>query len=361
MKIINSYLLIIMVMFIGMGCKKNSTLSNESMLPKLITKKANITSTSSIQLSAMISSNGYCVITEVGFCYDVKHQPTIDANKLTSKTREITFTENLEGLTNKDIYYVRSYAITNMGLVYGNEVEADLHVYNYPKMVIHQDSTQSDTTKYYYDSLFRLQRITNGSGQNLTTYIYDNASPYPSVINYKASGTNASYSYDSSWKIMNYSWTNFNFSVIIDSYKKCFVFHLSGENPNDIDSYIDSISEGNVNLYLRHSTLTTNYTSPPYSTNDESFDTIRYNYTAYDNPFYGLKSLLIDYNFLSWMISKNLPLILTRHGVAYNNGSLKYSRSSSTSFYYTFYQDGRLYQQTLKGSTGADVTNSYFY
>lgn len=84
----------------------------------------NITGTSAV-IGGNISSDGWAVVTSRGFCWDTVPNPTLESN--TDRTLVVgsgvgSFNANLTGLSDSTTYYFRAYAINQMGIAYGEEL-----------------------------------------------------------------------------------------------------------------------------------------------------------------------------------------------------------------------------------------------
>jgi uncharacterized protein (TIGR02145 family) len=69
-----------------------------------------------------IIDNGGSTITENGILYSISQNPTINDNKVINTTGNNNFTTSLIGLLPATTYYVRAYAINNLGTSYGNQI-----------------------------------------------------------------------------------------------------------------------------------------------------------------------------------------------------------------------------------------------
>ena len=108
-------------------CKKKS--ENINNLPVISnTSIVNVTQTKAT-IKAEITADGGSQITERGICYDTVSSPTISNIKVKNDTAAIgTFTVIISRLKPNTKYYVRSYATTNNGTSYGNEVNFTIEV-----------------------------------------------------------------------------------------------------------------------------------------------------------------------------------------------------------------------------------------
>lgn len=82
---------------------------------------AEITETTAVA-SGMVTDEGSEPVTECGVCWGTSHNPTIDDNHANGVLEGGSFTVNLTGLTEGTSYYARAYAISEVGISYGNEV-----------------------------------------------------------------------------------------------------------------------------------------------------------------------------------------------------------------------------------------------
>lgn len=82
---------------------------------------SNVTATSAV-LQGEIENEGATTITEYGFCWSVSVlSPSLNDNKVTVEEKS-SFSAILTGLIPSKIYYVRAYAISSTGIVYGQTV-----------------------------------------------------------------------------------------------------------------------------------------------------------------------------------------------------------------------------------------------
>ena len=71
-----------------------------------------------------VLNNGGGKITETGICYSTLPNPTkLNTHKPSKDTNSIVFSIELIGLIRNTKYYVRTYAINETGISYGNQVE----------------------------------------------------------------------------------------------------------------------------------------------------------------------------------------------------------------------------------------------
>jgi uncharacterized protein (TIGR02145 family) len=70
-----------------------------------------------------ITSDGGFAVTARGVCWSTSAQPTTEDNKTSDGTGSGRFTSDITGLTENTTYYIRAYAINNVGTGYGGTVE----------------------------------------------------------------------------------------------------------------------------------------------------------------------------------------------------------------------------------------------
>jgi len=78
-----------------------------------------MTSTS-MDVSAIVTPDGGSPVTERGFYWNTTGNPTIADNKIANGTDVGNFTSTISGLVEGPTYYVKAYAINNLGIAYGN-------------------------------------------------------------------------------------------------------------------------------------------------------------------------------------------------------------------------------------------------
>lgn len=91
------------------------------ILPSVITNSPTLISTKSVTLNGYISSNGGSQLSEKGFCWSINTNPTISDNKIINQSNLNNFSDTIFGLSPNTSYYVRSYAVNNKGISYGNQ------------------------------------------------------------------------------------------------------------------------------------------------------------------------------------------------------------------------------------------------
>lgn len=103
----------------------------------------NVTSSSAVCGGEVLSSGGYEVY-QRGVCYSTTHSPSVNNAHTSDGKGTGAFTSTLSNLTNNVTYYVRAYAINELGVAYGDEVSF-LTIEGLP---IVQTSAISELTSY---------------------------------------------------------------------------------------------------------------------------------------------------------------------------------------------------------------------
>lgn len=94
---------------------------NLRYVPKVETGEVSqITRTSAVVTGAVINEGGATII-EKGICWSVDSIPTIADNRIPSETGDASFSISIAGLSAETSYYVRAYAINQVGVGYGVE------------------------------------------------------------------------------------------------------------------------------------------------------------------------------------------------------------------------------------------------
>ena len=113
LKAITAILLITAALF-AVGCKKEKKAEVET------SQVTNLTS-SSATAGGIVTSDGGSSVVERGVCWGKSSMPTVGDNHLTSGTGVGSFTCVITGLEAATTYYVRAYAINNVGIGYGGQ------------------------------------------------------------------------------------------------------------------------------------------------------------------------------------------------------------------------------------------------
>lgn len=102
----------------GYGNELSFTTSQVA-LPTLTTTEANTIGSSTAKSGVSVTNNGGTTITETGVCWSTATNPTISLTTKKSGGTPIV----IKGLFPNTKYYVRAYAVTNIGTAYGNQIE----------------------------------------------------------------------------------------------------------------------------------------------------------------------------------------------------------------------------------------------
>ena len=154
--------------------------------------------TNSVTLSASTISDGGSPITERGFCLNTSSIPTISNIKVINGKGLGAFSTNITGLVLGTKYYARAYAINEVGVKYGNEI-------NFMTQNGVISLTSDDVYSIYATSATFRGTIVNDGGSNITErgFCYS-LTPSPTTANSKISngtGTGAYFSNVSALKI----------------------------------------------------------------------------------------------------------------------------------------------------------------
>ena len=92
--------------------------------PTVITGSAQSITRNSANIGAKVISDGGGTISKTGFCWSTKEEPTINsAVKYSEDFKNLNFSVELLGLSKNTKYFVRAFAINEVGISYGNQVE----------------------------------------------------------------------------------------------------------------------------------------------------------------------------------------------------------------------------------------------
>ncbi len=91
-------------------------------LPIVQTNQAATISNDSVMLSGSIINNGGGNVSEYGVVWSTTPAPTVNNFKQINSDLNTNFTITLTGLQPNTLYYVRTYAINETGIAYGNEI-----------------------------------------------------------------------------------------------------------------------------------------------------------------------------------------------------------------------------------------------
>lgn len=98
------------------------SLTTQSGIINLSTTPISNVKAFSATLGGNITYDGGSKITSRGICWSTTPNPTTDNNTIMHGIGKGVFTGPISGLTHETTYYVRAFAINNLGIYYGNEV-----------------------------------------------------------------------------------------------------------------------------------------------------------------------------------------------------------------------------------------------
>lgn len=128
--------------------------------PSVTTLSATEISYTSANCGGEVTADGGQTVIERGICYSTSELPTISNNKVACGSGIGSFSSEIAGLTAGTTYYVRAYAINNVGTSYGNQVAVKAKDYELPKV-----STNSEVTNITYNSAICSGSVSNDGGQ----------------------------------------------------------------------------------------------------------------------------------------------------------------------------------------------------
>jgi len=98
------------------------TFTTTSSIPELTAAPLSLLTSSTATSGGIISSDGGAAVTKRGVCWGKTQNPTI-TNSLTDNGKGTgSFTSNLTGLEPNTTYYLRAYAINNIGTAYSSQI-----------------------------------------------------------------------------------------------------------------------------------------------------------------------------------------------------------------------------------------------
>ena len=112
----------------------NLTTTSSPSIPIVTTDSVSEVSYTSAIIGGNIISNGGDEIMESGIVYDRTAVPTINNIKIPIKSVTNKYTLSLNNLEDGNMYYVRSYAINNNGISYGQEINFITKSYSVPNV-----------------------------------------------------------------------------------------------------------------------------------------------------------------------------------------------------------------------------------
>ncbi|MDW7691759.1 hypothetical protein R9C00_16560 [Flammeovirgaceae bacterium SG7u.111] len=117
---------------VGIAYGNQVSFETEITLPDLTTNGATSISSTTAKVQAVINSDGGDAIIESGICYSLEPEPDFDDVKIVNESGQSSFSFTLENLELGTTYYVRSFATSNAGTAFGNEISFTTH--DFPKI-----------------------------------------------------------------------------------------------------------------------------------------------------------------------------------------------------------------------------------
>jgi hypothetical protein len=100
----------------------DSLYTSTATVPLVITNGIISMNGATAVIQGTISNNGGAVVTERGICWSTSPFTTIDDNHVVVGSGDGAFTGMITGLEKGKTYYVRAYAVNNIGVAYGDEL-----------------------------------------------------------------------------------------------------------------------------------------------------------------------------------------------------------------------------------------------
>ena len=94
----------------------------EEVAPEVTTAEVTDITVSSATCGGEVTFDGNVTVTVRGICWNTTGTPTIEDNKTTDGEGIGSYTSNMTNLEHNTTYYVRAYAINEVGIAYGEEV-----------------------------------------------------------------------------------------------------------------------------------------------------------------------------------------------------------------------------------------------
>ena len=89
--------------------------------PYLVLGAIKVAGAQDLFLDVELKEHGDLTIQEIGLVYSTTKEPTVANNKIPRNTVESKFKQRITNLTPETLYYVRPYAVTSNGVIYGEE------------------------------------------------------------------------------------------------------------------------------------------------------------------------------------------------------------------------------------------------
>jgi hypothetical protein len=106
----------------GTSYGEELSFSTTPVIPILLTKSITEISAMGGLSGGQITNSGGGTISERGLCYSTSENPSIYDNKIAVGSTQLSFNASINNATPNTIYYIRSYAINEAGVGYGNQL-----------------------------------------------------------------------------------------------------------------------------------------------------------------------------------------------------------------------------------------------
>jgi hypothetical protein len=153
---------VFIVFFIWMiiGCEKDPEIPPTTQPVVSSTFPASSITSNSAKSGGIIQSNGGLVILERGICWSTSANPTINSTRIISIGGLGSFNVDITGLSQGMTYFVRAYAINEIGTSYGNQIS--FNTQGLPTV------TTTATSNIAATSAISGGNISNGGGSGIT-------------------------------------------------------------------------------------------------------------------------------------------------------------------------------------------------
>ncbi len=102
--------------------EEKSFVTLEMLLPAVTTSEVTSITMVSAVCGGEVTFDGNAAVTSRGVCWSTSQNPTVEDSKTTDGEGVGAFTSNITELSQGTTYYVRAYAVNEMGVAYGEEV-----------------------------------------------------------------------------------------------------------------------------------------------------------------------------------------------------------------------------------------------
>jgi len=136
-----------------LGLTKTFT-TKEYTLPEVITDKIKNVFINTCQVAGIVGYDGGKPVIERGFCYSFRPNPTVQDGKVITGKGEGPFDNYIPGLNEHTTYYVKSYAINELGISYGEELSFTTYDFSPPVVSSIQVNEVTSTTANFQGEVF---------------------------------------------------------------------------------------------------------------------------------------------------------------------------------------------------------------